>query len=119
MQYRLSLALLLLLNFRREIMNSQEITVQGTIRPDGSLELDQKVGLPPGRVRVTVEPVEQSRREDTWTVLQRAWAERQACGLTPRSKEEIDAQVEASRAQWDERMDAIERLQRGLRKTKE
>ena len=30
----------------------------GTVRPDGTLELDQKLAVPPGRVKVRVESVE-------------------------------------------------------------
>lgn len=37
-------------------MPTVNIEVLGTIRPDGSLELDQKVTLPPGRVKVRLEP---------------------------------------------------------------
>ena len=29
----------------------------GMVRPDGTLELDQKLTVPPGRVKVRVEPV--------------------------------------------------------------
>ena len=36
-------------------MATVNIEVLGTIRPDGSLELDQKVALPPGRVKVGLE----------------------------------------------------------------
>ena len=32
------------------------VTVQGTLRPDGTLELAQKVTLPPGQVTVTIQP---------------------------------------------------------------
>lgn len=36
-------------------MNVASIEVLGTVRPDGSLQLDQKVTLPPGRVKVRLE----------------------------------------------------------------
>lgn len=36
-------------------MTAASIEVLGTVRPDGSLELDQKVTLPPGRVKVRLE----------------------------------------------------------------
>jgi hypothetical protein len=39
---------------RRSIMSLTEITVQGTLNPDGSLELDQKPNLSPGRVTVVL-----------------------------------------------------------------
>jgi hypothetical protein len=37
-------------------MAMSSLEVLGTIRADGSLELDEKLSLPPGRVKVRVEP---------------------------------------------------------------
>ena len=39
---------------REAAMNTARITVPGTIRPDGSLDLEASVALPPGPVRVTM-----------------------------------------------------------------
>jgi len=36
-------------------MNPTHVVVEGQLKPDGTLQLDGKVALPPGRVRVTVE----------------------------------------------------------------
>jgi hypothetical protein len=38
-------------------MSLDQVVVEGTLKPDGTLELDQKPGLPPGRVTVTVQPL--------------------------------------------------------------
>lgn len=38
-------------------MSLDAIVVQGTLKPDGSLELDTVPGLAPGRVYVTLQPV--------------------------------------------------------------
>jgi hypothetical protein len=35
-------------------MSLTEITVQGTLKPDGTLELDEKPNLPPGRVTLVL-----------------------------------------------------------------
>ena len=35
-------------------MSLHEIVVEGTLKPDGTLELDQKPNLPPGRVQVVL-----------------------------------------------------------------
>jgi len=35
-------------------MSLHEIVVEGTLKPDGTLELDEKPKLTPGRVRVTM-----------------------------------------------------------------
>ena len=41
-------------------MNAAEIVVLGSVKPDGSLELDEKLQLPAGRVQVTVQAVVES-----------------------------------------------------------
>jgi hypothetical protein len=38
-------------------MSLDTIVVQGTLKPDGTLELDTKPALAPGRVQVTLQPV--------------------------------------------------------------
>jgi len=38
------------------------VTLEGTLKSDGTLELDKKPDLAPGRVRVTVEPVSEPAR---------------------------------------------------------
>jgi hypothetical protein len=38
-------------------MNVQAVTVEGTLQPDGTLQLDQKPNLSPGRVQVIVQPL--------------------------------------------------------------
>jgi hypothetical protein len=38
-------------------MTTSAIEVQGTLREDGTLLLDEKLNLPPGRVKVTVEAI--------------------------------------------------------------
>jgi hypothetical protein len=88
------------------------VEVEGTLRPDGTLVLDRKPNLPPGPVRVTLQPVSgaASGPGDVIEVLRRIHAEQAATGHVPRSREEIDADVAAMRAEDEERMQAIERL---------
>ena len=38
-------------------MSLSKLIVKGTLKPDGTLELDEKPKLAPGRVHVTLEPV--------------------------------------------------------------
>ncbi len=38
-------------------MSPSEVVIDGTLKPDGTLELDQKPALSPGRVTVTVKPL--------------------------------------------------------------
>jgi len=85
------------------------VEVQGTLRPDGTLVLDSKPDLPPGRVRVTVQSAEAPA--DVIEVLRRIHAEQAANGHVPRSREQIDADIAAMRQEDEDRMQAIERLQ--------
>ncbi len=84
-------------------MNLAQAIVEGTLKPDGSLEVAEKLGLPPGRVRVTVEVLDEpaSAGEDWFEYLQRARAEREAAGVRFRAREEIDAEIDAMRDEWD------------------
>ena len=91
-------------------MNAHVI-VQGTLKPDGILELDQKPNLSPGRVRVTVETVMEASRPDRfWAMMRQIWDDLKNSGHVPRSVEEIEAERQAYRDEWDERQDSLEQL---------
>lgn len=97
-----------------------QLTMQGTIRDDGTLELDTKVPMPAGRVLVTVQPVVQPPPDDPfWQALERIWADQKARGHVPRTKEQIDADIRELRDEWEERQLAIERLQEECWRTRE
>lgn len=85
--------------------------IEGTLQADGTLVLDKKPNLPPGRVCVTVQPLADLMQTDIWQFFERVWAEQRARGHVPRSKEEIDADIAASRQEDEERALEIERLQ--------
>ncbi len=89
-------------------MSSAVVQVEGTLRPDGTLVLDGRVNLPPGRVRVTVQCAEAPA--DVMEVLGRIRDEQAASGHASRSREQIDADVAAMRDEDEERMEGIERL---------
>lgn len=91
-------------------MTANAIEVRGTLREDGTLALDDKPNLPPGRVKVTVEPVPDEKQTDIWQFFERIWAEQRARGHIPRTREEIDAELEAARQQDEERMQELERI---------
>ena len=84
-------------------MNATHVVVEGVLKPDGSLEVAEKLGLPPGRVRVTIEVVDESASsaEDWFAYLQRARAERESAAAGFRTREEIDAEINAMRDEWD------------------
>ncbi len=91
-------------------MTPNAIEVQGTLREDGTLVLDHKPNLPPGRVKVTVEPVPDYKQTEIWQFFERLWAEQRARGHVPRTREEIDAELEAARLEDEERMQQLERI---------
>ena len=87
------------------------VLLLGTLRADGTIVLDEKPALPPGRVRLRVEPLPgEAAPEDTLAVLQHIWAENRSLGLQPRTKEEIDADIQALRDEWEEHQQAFDRL---------
>ncbi|HEY7314673.1 MAG TPA: hypothetical protein VH643_35315 [Gemmataceae bacterium] len=97
-------------------MATPVVEIQGTLQADGTLVLDEKPNLPPGRVRVTVQPSEV--QGDVIDVLRRIHAEQAARGHVPRSREEIDADIAAMRQEDEERMQAIERLHEECERTR-
>ena|SRR5438876_1134155 len=85
--------------------------VLGTVRPDGTLELDQKLSMPPGRVKVRVEPMEAPAVKPGETLVEyvdRARRELELAGHKFRTKEEIDAELEELRNEWDDRLDELD-----------
>ena len=53
-------------------MNATHLVMSGIVKPDGTLELEGKTNLPPGRVRVTmnVVPEQPNQVETGWALLQ-------------------------------------------------
>jgi len=101
-------------------MTPSQNVVPGEVRPDGTLELGEKLTLSPGPVRVTVQHVApESPKEDTWAVLERIWAEQKAKGVKPRTREEVDADINAMRDEWEDRMREIERIHQEARRLRE
>ena len=77
-------------------MSLVETTVQGTLQPDGTLLLDAKPNLAPGRVTVVLrqEVQESPPQEDWWQHLQRIRAEREASGYPFMNDDEVNEHIE-------------------------
>src|SRR3954447_20466975 len=99
-------------------MTTNAIEIQGTLREDGTLVLDQKPDLPPGRVKVTVEPVPDYKQTEIWQFFEQIKAEREALGINPRSQEEIDGYLATMRDE-DERTRMINNIQEECRRQRE
>ena len=91
-------------------MSFSEVVVEGTLRPDGTLELDQKPNLSPGRVKVVLrqESEPASQQEGWWPYMQRIRAEREAAGYDFMNEEEMQAHLDWLRGD-EERMDRLYR----------
>jgi hypothetical protein len=76
-----------------------EVTIQGNVKPDGSLELLAVPSLPAGPVEVVIRSSQPAAAtEDWWAYLQRARRELESAGHIFRTKEDIDAEIAALRA---------------------
>ncbi len=99
-------------------MAATAIEIQGTLQEDGTLLLDQKPNLPPGRVKVTMQVIPDLQKTEIWEFLERIHAEQRARGFVPRSVEEIDAEIADGRDD-DERSRLIEQIQEECRRQRE
>jgi hypothetical protein len=101
-------------------MSPTHVVVEGTLKPDGSLELDDRLNLPPGRVQLIVQPLPELPKDDPfWQMMQRIWAERAAAELTPHSTEEIEGQRQALRDDAEEELETARRLQEESKRLRE
>src|SRR5438046_596298 len=99
---------------------SVQITLQGTVKADGSLELDDPVAMPEGRVLVTVRPVVQPDPNDPfWQRMEQIWAGQRARGHVPRSVEEVESERQAFRQEMEEEIQETMRLQEECRRARE
>ncbi|MBV9125719.1 MAG: hypothetical protein JO112_20410 [Planctomycetes bacterium] len=98
-------------------MTTNAIKLQGTLREDGTLVLDEKPNLPPGRVKVIVQPADSGKGEsnDVIAVLQQIHAAQALRGYVPPSVEEINGYL-ADMRDDDERTRLMEQIQEECRR---
>jgi hypothetical protein len=101
-------------------MSLSEVVIEGTLKPDGTLVLDQKPNLPPGRVQVMVRPMtsESAGQRGVLEVIAEIRRNQQARGHVPRSREEIDAEINELRQAAEEEMQEVERLHEECQRAK-
>jgi hypothetical protein len=93
-------------------MSTPVAVVKGTITEAGTLEIHEKVNLPRGEVQVTLVPLPELPADDPfWQRMGSMWAGQNARGHVPRSVEEVEAERQAMREEWDKRMTEIVRIQ--------
>jgi hypothetical protein len=73
--------------------------MDGTLKPDGTREWDQKPSLPPGRVQVVLRPAQEPApaQEGWWPYMQRIRAEREAAGYRFLTEAEMEAHIQCLR----------------------
>lgn len=89
-------------------MSLNEVIVEGTLKTDGTLVLDQKPNLSPGRVLVVLRQesaATQPSSEDWWQFMQRTRSELKAAGCRFMNDEEVKAHTE-----WLRESDPIDDL---------
>lgn len=93
-------------------MNIQVVTVAGTLQPDGTLQLDQKPNLSPGRVQVIVQPLapRSPAERGLVAVMDEIRAGQLARGYHGRSIEEMMAEEAAHREEGDDYEQRCEHL---------
>jgi hypothetical protein len=97
-----------------------ETIVEGTLKPDGTLVLDQTPNLPPGRVMVRMQPLAALPEGDPFfDMLKEIWAARAQAGLVPRTVEEVEAQRRQMRAEFEHEILEAGRLQEESRRLRD
>jgi hypothetical protein len=98
---------------------STQVVVQGMLQADGTLELDEKVPMPAGRVLVTVQPMVQPPPNDPfWEMLKRIWAGQMVRGHVPPNSEQVEAQRQESRDEMEQEIAQAIRLQQECREAR-
>jgi hypothetical protein len=93
-------------------MSVPAITLEAVVKPDGTLELAERLTLAPGRVQVTIVPMPELPPNDPfWQRMQARWAAQRARGHVPRSAQEVEEERQTMRDEWEVRMRRIEQIQ--------
>jgi hypothetical protein len=78
-------------------MSLTEVVVQGTLSPDGTLQLDEKPTLPPGRVTVVLRQETGATpppQEGWWQFMQNARKKMEEAGCHFMDEKEMQAHIE-------------------------
>jgi len=97
------------------------VVLQGTLTSDGTLQLDDKVNLPAGRVQVTVQPAQTTpvALERFAERMRAIWAARQVGMRSTDSVQATVAQRHAMREEMEQEMQEAMRLQEACRQARQ
>jgi len=90
-------------------MSLSEVVIEGTLHPDGTLQLDQKPNLSPGRVTVVLQRAQPGtpNRRGLADVIDEIRQGQQARGFQGRSADEIEAGLREGDDEYEQRMQAL------------
>jgi hypothetical protein len=80
---------------------AQTYETTGELADNRTVKLDQALPAAAGKVRVTVELVTSETRPDLEQFMERMWEAQRRRGHVPKTKQEIDAYLNAERDSWD------------------
>ncbi len=91
-------------------MNVSEVVIEATLKPDGTLELDQKPNLSPGRVTVLLQPApaRPTPKRGLADVIDEIRQGQQARGFQGRSAQDIEAGLREGEDEYEQRMQALQ-----------
>ena len=76
--------------------------VTGTLTDQTTVTLDEALPLTPMKVRLAVEPLTSAPKRPHDEVIAEIWARQKAREHQPRTREEIDAALQAERDSWND-----------------
>jgi hypothetical protein len=101
-------------------MDTPVVTVEGFVKPDGTVEVPGKVDLPAGKVQVTLVPLPEAPQDDPfWQRMRKIWEGQEARGHVPRSVEEVESMRRALRQESEDEIQEAIRLQEECRRARE
>ena len=105
-------------------MNLTETVIAGTIQLDGTLVLDEKLNLRPGRVKVVLQQEAvakpaQPLGADFFQMMEEIWAGQRARGHVPRTEEEVEGERRELREEMDDEIEDAIRLQEECRRRRQ
>jgi hypothetical protein len=91
-------------------MSLSQVVIEGTLKPDGTLELDEKPSLSPGRVTVILQPAQAraSPKRGMAEVIDEIRQGQQARGFHGRSAQDIEASLKEGEDEYEQRMQALQ-----------
>jgi hypothetical protein len=94
-------------------MSLTEVVLEGTLNPDGTLVLDEKPNLSPGRVKVVLRQEAEillPKDDPFWHRMQAMWAIPKTAENASDGGANTLEEVHKMREEWEDHQEALERL---------